>query len=112
MGAFESKEADDALRVEATPREAPFRERLAYTLEDATDSGVTLVLGWDKLAVPGRRQRQSRRREAGAGSGRLGRASLSRSASSAAGAPPLPPAANHYLIGYGGGPQASSCPRR
>lgn len=51
-GAFEYKQEDDALRVEVTPREAPFRERLAYGFEDATDNGVTLVIAWEKVAVP------------------------------------------------------------
>ncbi|HEV8240510.1 MAG TPA: DUF2911 domain-containing protein [Thermoanaerobaculia bacterium] len=51
-GAFDYKEADDALRVEATPRTAPMRERLAYLFEDTTDNGTTLVLAWEKLEVP------------------------------------------------------------
>jgi len=51
-GAFDYKEADDALRVEATPRPAPPRERLAYLFEDTTDNGTTLVLAWEKVEVP------------------------------------------------------------
>ena len=51
-GAFDYKEADDALRVEATPRSAPPRERLAYLFEDTTDNGTTLVLAWEKVEVP------------------------------------------------------------
>ena len=51
-GAFDYKEADDVLRVEVTPRAAPLRERLAYTFEDTTDNGTTLVLAWEKVAVP------------------------------------------------------------
>ena len=51
-GAFDYKEADDALRVEATPRAAPLRERLAYLFEDTTDNGTTLVLAWEKVEVP------------------------------------------------------------
>ena len=51
-GAFDYKEADDALRVEATPRQAPPRERLAYLFEDTTDNGTTLVLAWEKVEVP------------------------------------------------------------
>jgi hypothetical protein len=51
-GAFDYKEADDALRVEATPRSAAPRERLAYLFEDTTDHGTTLVLAWEKVEVP------------------------------------------------------------
>ena len=51
-GAFDYKEADDALRVEATPRTAPPRERLAYLFEDTSDHGTTLVLAWEKVEVP------------------------------------------------------------
>jgi len=51
-GAFDYKEADDALRVEATPRPAPPRERLTYFFEDTTDNGTTLVLAWEKVEVP------------------------------------------------------------
>lgn len=51
-GAFNYEEADDVLRVEVTPRPAPHRERLQFTIEDFTDTAATVVLAWEKLAVP------------------------------------------------------------
>lgn len=51
-GAFNYKEADDALRVEVTPQEAPFQERMGITFRDVTDFGATVVIAWDKVAVP------------------------------------------------------------
>jgi hypothetical protein len=48
------KQADDLLRVQVTPRSAPFRERLAYAITDFTDDKATLDLEWEKLrlAIP------------------------------------------------------------
>jgi hypothetical protein len=48
------KQADDLLRVQVTPKPAPFRERLAYAITDFTDDKATLELGWEKLrlAIP------------------------------------------------------------
>ena len=48
------KEADDLLRVQVTPKAAPFRERLAYLVTDFNDDKASLDLEWDKLrlAIP------------------------------------------------------------
>jgi hypothetical protein len=48
------KEAEDLLRVQVTPKAAPFRERLAYLVTDFTDDKASLDLEWDKLrlAIP------------------------------------------------------------
>jgi hypothetical protein len=48
------KQADDLLRVQVTPKAAPFRERLAYAITDFTDDKASLALEWEKLrlAIP------------------------------------------------------------
>jgi hypothetical protein len=46
------KEADDLLRVQVTPKAAPFRERLAYLVSDFTDDKASLDLEWEKLRLP------------------------------------------------------------
>ena len=48
------KQADDLLRVQVTPKAAPFRERLAYAITDFTDDKASLELEWEKLrlAIP------------------------------------------------------------
>jgi hypothetical protein len=52
-GSFSYDQKEDALRVSATPRsEAASQERLAYGFDDVTDTKATLVLRWEKLAVP------------------------------------------------------------
>ena len=51
-GSFSYDPAEDALRVTATPVPGDMHERLAYTLDDPTDSSVVATLRWEKLAVP------------------------------------------------------------
>ena len=51
-GAFGYDEANDALRVEVAPREAPPREWMEIRFEDLADDAATAVLHWDRLAVP------------------------------------------------------------
>lgn len=51
-GAFNYEEAADVLRVEVAPRPAPHHERLQLTIEDFTDTAATIVLAWEKVAVP------------------------------------------------------------
>ena len=51
-GAFSYKQADDALRIQAKPRPAEFRERLAFDFDDVTDTSAKVVLHWEKLEVP------------------------------------------------------------
>jgi hypothetical protein len=45
------KESDDLLRVQVTPKTAPFRERLAYLITDFTDDKASLDLEWEKLRL-------------------------------------------------------------
>jgi hypothetical protein len=51
-GAFSYKQADDALRIQARPQPAEFRERMAFDFDDVTDTAAKVVLRWEKLAVP------------------------------------------------------------
>jgi hypothetical protein len=51
-GAFSYKQADDALRIQAKPRPAPFRERMAFDFDDVTDNTAKVVIHWEKLEVP------------------------------------------------------------
>jgi hypothetical protein len=50
-GAFTYKQADDALRIQAKPQPAEFRERMAFDFEDMTDNAAKVVLHWEKLKV-------------------------------------------------------------
>jgi len=51
-GSFFYDPKDDAARVQVTPAASDHVEHLAYSFDDPTDSGVTLTLRWEKLAVP------------------------------------------------------------
>lgn len=51
-GSFSYDVANDALRMKVRPEEAPFVERLAYTIDDPTETGATVSLRWEKLRVP------------------------------------------------------------
>ena len=51
-GAFDYKPEHDALRVELTPQPAEHEERMKFEFEDVTDSSATVVLRWEKIAVP------------------------------------------------------------
>jgi hypothetical protein len=51
-GAFSYKQEDDALRIQAKPQPAEFRERMAFDFDDVTDTAAKVVLHWEKLAVP------------------------------------------------------------
>lgn len=51
-GAFSYKQEDDALRIQAKPVPAEFRERMAFDFEDMTDTQATVVLHWEKVKVP------------------------------------------------------------
>jgi hypothetical protein len=50
-GSFSYNPAEDAVRFTVTPRTADPIERLQYTMEDLTDSSVTVTLRWEKLAI-------------------------------------------------------------
>jgi hypothetical protein len=51
-GSFSYDSAEDVLRITTTPVSDEMHERLAYTLDDPTDSSVVTTLRWEKLAVP------------------------------------------------------------
>jgi len=51
-GAFSYKPENDALRVQVKPQPAGFRERMAFDIEDVTDTAAKIVLHWEKLQVP------------------------------------------------------------
>lgn len=52
-GSFSYDQKEDALRATVTPRtEATSEERLSYGFDDVSDTKATLVLRWEKLAVP------------------------------------------------------------
>jgi tetratricopeptide (TPR) repeat protein len=52
-GSFTYDQKEDALRVTVKPRTvATSEERLSYHFDDPTDKKATLVLAWEKLAVP------------------------------------------------------------
>jgi hypothetical protein len=51
-GAFSYKQENDALRIQAKPEPAEFRERMGFDFEDVTDTAARLVLRWEKLQVP------------------------------------------------------------
>jgi hypothetical protein len=51
-GAFNYKEENDALRFQAKPEPAEFRERMGFDFEDVTDTSAKVVLHWEKLRVP------------------------------------------------------------
>lgn len=51
-GAFNYKPENDALRVQVKPQPAEFRERMAFDIEDMTDTSARVVMHWEKLKVP------------------------------------------------------------
>jgi tetratricopeptide (TPR) repeat protein len=51
-GSFFYDPAHDALRVEATPEPAPFREWLAFDFSDRERASTTLALHWEELRLP------------------------------------------------------------
>lgn len=51
-GSFFYKEAEDALRVKATPSAGEHQEWLSYDFADITEKSVVVVLRWEKLKVP------------------------------------------------------------
>ena len=51
-GSFSYDEKEDALRVAVKPRDAEFRETLAYTFDDIKPDSALATLRWEKLAVP------------------------------------------------------------
>lgn len=51
-GSFTYDQKEDALRVTVKPRQAEFRESLAYTFDDVKPESAAATMRWDKLAVP------------------------------------------------------------
>ncbi len=51
-GSFSYRQNEDALRLTVTPSAADFMEKLQYSFDEPSDTGVTLTLRWEKLAVP------------------------------------------------------------
>jgi hypothetical protein len=50
-GAYQYKQADDALRIKVKPHEAPFRELLTFCFPAVSAESATVAMAWDKLAV-------------------------------------------------------------
>ena len=50
-GSFSYRPSEDAARVTVTTRPADYIDRLQYTMDEPTDSSVTVTLHWEKLAV-------------------------------------------------------------
>ncbi|MEL6926520.1 MAG: DUF2911 domain-containing protein, partial [Bacteroidota bacterium] len=51
-GSYFYNEAEDALRVEATPESTSYTEWLTFEFTDRQPTGTTLALKWDELALP------------------------------------------------------------
>jgi hypothetical protein len=51
-GSFTYDQKEDALRVTVTPRPSAMEERLVYRFDEPGEAKTTLVLAWEKLAVP------------------------------------------------------------
>ncbi len=51
-GSYKYNEAEDALRIKVTPKEAPFKEWLAYGFDDLAGTSATAYLHWEKLMIP------------------------------------------------------------
>ena len=50
-GSFSYRPSEDAARVTVPTRPADYIDRLQYTMDELTDTSVTLALHWEKLAV-------------------------------------------------------------
>jgi tetratricopeptide (TPR) repeat protein len=55
-GSYNYDKAEDLLRVTVKPRAAEMHEALSYDFTDLVSDGATIVLAWEKLAVPFRVQ--------------------------------------------------------
>src|SRR5436305_5964112 len=51
-GAFTYDQAEDALRVNVKPQPAEMHEALTYDFDQVTPTSATVVLQWEKVAVP------------------------------------------------------------
>ena len=50
-GSYQYKEAEDALRIKVSPKEAPHQEWLAFGFEDLAGTSANAFLHWEKLKV-------------------------------------------------------------
>ena len=51
-GAYQYKQAEDALRIKVKPHEMPFHELLTFCFPAVSTESATVAMVWDKLAVP------------------------------------------------------------
>lgn len=51
-GMYQYKPENDALRIRVKPVEAPFTETLEFAFPTITDDSATVVMRWEKLAIP------------------------------------------------------------
>ena len=51
-GSFFYDESEDALRIEVTPQESPFREWLTYDFEVRATDHLILALKWENIKIP------------------------------------------------------------
>ncbi len=51
-GSYSYDQKEDAVRLSVKPQPAEFSERLAYTIDDVTDSAAEINLRWEKLRIP------------------------------------------------------------
>lgn len=51
-GSFSYKESEDALRVTVKPHSTDFHNALVYDFDELQPDSATVVMSWDKLAVP------------------------------------------------------------
>ncbi len=50
-GSFSYDEAEDALRFQVAPEEAPYVDRLSYTFDDPMNTDTDIALNWENLRV-------------------------------------------------------------
>jgi hypothetical protein len=51
-GSFTYNQSEDALRVTVKPQPAEMKEALAYEVDNVTPTSATIILRWEKVAVP------------------------------------------------------------
>lgn len=51
-GMYQYKPENDALRIRVKPEEIPFSETLEFAFPTITDDSATVVMRWEKLAIP------------------------------------------------------------
>ncbi len=50
-GSFSYDKSEDALRIQVTPKEAPFREQLVYGFDNVNDESAWVYMHWEKVMV-------------------------------------------------------------